>query len=113
MKRSKTLLNLTGFRAIRELASALAPHAHCFVALRGYPRHMNGILAAFRDAMFLAPASISPRQHGNASFDFEAFDAAHRNAIYASGAFADVHYRYPFLFQGMSVVGRFPPIISL
>jgi hypothetical protein len=58
MKRSKTLLNLTGFRAIRELASALAPHAHCFVALRGYPRHMNGILAALRDAVFLAPASI-------------------------------------------------------
>ena len=74
---------------------------------------MNGIPAALRDAVFLAPASISPRQNGNASFDFAAFDAAHRNAIYASGAYADVHYRYPFLFHGMSVVGRFPPIISL
>jgi hypothetical protein len=112
MERSKTLLNLTGFRAIGKLASALAPHAYCFVALRGYPRHMNGILAALRDAVFLAPASIWPRQHGNASFDFEACDAAHLNAIYASGAFAGVHYRYPFLFHGMSVVGRFPPIIS-
>ena len=111
MERSKTLLNLTGFRAIRELASALAPHAHCFVALRGYPRHMNGIPAALRDAVFLAPASISPRQNGNASFDFAAFDAAHRNAIYASGAFAGVYHGIHFS-HGMSVVGRFPPIIS-
>ena len=58
MERSKTLLNLTGFRAIGKLASVLAPHAYCFVALRGYPRHMTGILAALRDAVFFAPASI-------------------------------------------------------
>ena len=111
MERSKTLLNLTGFRAIGKLASALVPHAYCFVALRGYTRHMNGILAALRDAVFFAPASLWPRKHGNASSDFEAFDAAHLNVIYASGAFAGVYHGIHFS-HGMSVVGRFPPIIS-
>jgi hypothetical protein len=73
---------------------------------------MNGILAALRDAVFFAPASIWQRQHGNASFDFEAFDAAHVNASRASGAFAGVDYRYPFSIKSTSVLGRFPPIIS-
>ena len=72
---------------------------------------MNGILAALRDAVFFAPASIWPRKHGNASSDFEAFDAAHLNVIYASGAFAGVYHGIHFS-HGMSVVGRFPPIIS-
>ena len=111
MERSKTLLNLTGFRAIRK--PALPLYAYCFVALRRvqtpYEWHPRGTPRC----SFLAPASISLRQNGNASFDYAAFDAAHRNAIYASGAVADVHHRYPFFFHGMSVVGRFPPIISL
>ena len=111
MKRSKTLLNLTGFRATRK--PALAKHAYCFVALRWVPTPYEWHPRGTPRCSVPAPASISPRQNGNASFDFAAFDAAHRNAIYASGAYADVHYRYPFLFHGMSVVGRFPPIISL
>jgi hypothetical protein len=110
MERSKTLLNLTGFRAIGKLASALAPHAYCFVALRGYPRHMNA--SPRHSEMQCSSLPQASGRGSTASFDFEAFDAAHLNAIYASGAFAGVHYRYPFLFDGMSVVGRFPPIIS-
>lgn len=73
----------------------LAPDAYCLVALHGYPCHMNGIVTAFHDAVFLATASVGPRQHRNTSFDFETSHATNLDAAAATGAFAGVYHRYP------------------
>src|SRR5215475_4938263 len=74
----------------------LTPDAYCFVALHWYPRHPNGLVTTFRDAVFLASANVGPWQRGNSLFNFQAFYAADLDAAAASGTLARVHNGYPF-----------------
>src|SRR5262245_6223983 len=86
-----------------------APDAYRFIALHGYPRHVNGVIAALRDAVFLASAGLGAWQQGNPSFDFEALDAAHLDASAASGASVRFHYRYPFLLHSCALPSPVSP----
>jgi len=77
------------------LCGESTPDAYSFVPLHRHPRHMNGLVTAFRDAVLLAPTVVGPWQRGNPAFDFEAFHATDLHTPAAAGTFAGVHYGYP------------------
>src|SRR5215471_12637106 len=83
-----------------------APDAHDFVALHGYPCHVNGIVAALRDAVLLAAAGVRARKNGNPLGNFEALDAAYFDAAAATSALACVDAGHPPRFHGRSILSR-------
>src|SRR5215469_9177529 len=81
-----------------------APDANSFVALHRHPRHLNGVVAARRNAVLVTAAHVRARQNGNPSSNFETFSTTHFNAAVATGALAAVDYGYPFSFHNCSIL---------
>src|SRR5437660_2255698 len=73
-----------------------SPYPKGFVPFHWHPRHMDGVVAAFGDAMLFASTGIRSRQNCNTLSDFQALDPAHLDAPAATSAFVCGYYGYPF-----------------
>ena len=89
-----------------------APDANSFVALHRHPRHLNGVVAARRNAVLVTAAHVRTWQNGNPSSNFETLSAAYFNAAIATGALAGVDYGYPFGFHNCIILSRGLNLVS-